>query len=124
MKIVRKEDAETFKYADTSSVLEYSIALNEKNVDFCINSINGRYPMEGYASNQECEEMCYILDGEGTIYKFNDKPINFKKEDIIYINKKDIYYWMGNFKVILMCTPAWSKEQCKLYSESDLKEIK
>ena len=42
MKIVKKENAKHFKYADTSSVLEYSIDLNEKNMDFCINTITGR----------------------------------------------------------------------------------
>lgn len=115
MKIVRKEDAEVFKYADTSNVLEYSLALNEKNMDFCINSINGRYPMEGYASNTVCEELCYVLDGSGKIYRLNDDAIEFKKEDIIHINKGEIYYWEGNFKVILVCTPAWSKDQCLLY---------
>ena len=36
MKIIKKENAEEFIYADTSKVLEYSIALNEKNLDFCI----------------------------------------------------------------------------------------
>ncbi len=30
MKIVKQENAEKFRYADTSSVLEYGIALNEK----------------------------------------------------------------------------------------------
>lgn len=44
MKIVKKEKAKRFKYSETSSVLEYSIDLNEKNLDFCINTITGRYP--------------------------------------------------------------------------------
>ena len=111
MKIIKEKDAEKFNYADTSSVLEYGIALNEKNMDFCTNKITGRYPMEGYCSNLEVEELCYILEGE---------PIDFKKGDIIFINKKDIYYWNGNFKLAIVCSPAWSKEQCKLYSEEDL----
>lgn len=121
MKIVREKDAEKFEYANTSSVLEYGIALNEKNMDFCTNKINGRYPTEGYCSNLECEELCYILEGEGTIYKRDSKPINFEKGDIIFINKQDIYYWNGDFKLAIVCTPAWSKEQCKLYSEEDFK---
>lgn len=53
MKIVKKENAKHFKYADTSSVLEYSIDLNERNLDFCINTITGRYPEKGYCSNLE-----------------------------------------------------------------------
>ena len=121
MKIVREKDAEKFEYANTSSVLEYGIALNEKNMDFCTNKINGRYPTEGYCSNLECEELCYILEGEGTIYKRDSKPNKIKKGDIIFINKQDIYYWNGDFKLAIVCTPAWSKEQCKLYSEEDFK---
>ena len=61
MKIVKEKQAKKFKYADIRSVLEYSIDLNEKNLDFCINEINGRYPEKGYCSNLECEELCYIL---------------------------------------------------------------
>ena len=117
MKIVKKENAKYFKYANTSSVLEYSIELDEKNLDFCINTITGRYPSKGYCSNLECEELCYILDGDGTIYKKDDESINFRSGDIIFINKKDIYYWNGNFKLAIVCTPAWSKEQCKLYDK-------
>lgn len=116
MKLVKKEQAKLFDYANTSSVLEYSIDLNEKNLDFCINSINGRYPESGYCSNLECEELCHILKGSGTIFK-RDNKLDFKAGDIIFINKKDIYYWEGNFKVAIVCTPAWSKEQCKLYNE-------
>ena len=83
MKIIKEEKAEKFNYADTSSVLEYGIALNEKNMDFCINKITGRYPMKGYCSNLEFEELCYILDGKGTIYKHDGESKSFKKGDIL-----------------------------------------
>lgn len=119
MKIIKEENAEKFNYADTSSVLEYGIALNEKNMDFCTNKINGRYHIEGYCSNLEVEELCYVLEGKGTIYKRESESIDFKRGDIIFINKKDIYYWNGIFKLAIVCSPAWSKEQCKLYSEED-----
>lgn len=48
MKIVKEEQAKKLKYEDASSVLDYSIDFNEKNMDFCINAINGRYPEKGY----------------------------------------------------------------------------
>ena len=117
MKIVTEKQAKKFKYANTSSVLDYSMDLNEKNLDFCINTITGRYPEKGYCSNLECEEICYILNGSGEIHKKDDKTIQFSKGDIIFINKKDIYYWNGNFEIAIVCTPAWSKEQCKLIDE-------
>lgn len=114
-------DAERTKYADTSTVIDYSNKLNERSLDFCTNRITGRYPMEGYCSNTEVDELCFVLDGSGAIFKFSSEPINFEKGDVIFISKGDIYYWLGNFKAALICTPAWSKEQCKLYSEADLK---
>lgn len=36
MKIIKEKDAEKFNYADTSSVLEYGIALNEKTWIFVL----------------------------------------------------------------------------------------
>ena len=116
MKIIRKEDAEIFKNSDTSSLLEYSIKLNEKNIDFCINNITGRYPEKGYCSNEECQELCYIFEGNGNVNK-KDEKISFKQGDVIFIDKKEIYYWEGNCKIIMICTPAWNKEQCKLYDQ-------
>lgn len=117
MKIAKERDAEKSEYASTSSVLDYSMVLNEKNIDFCINTITGRYPTEGYYSNLECEELCYILEGRGSISKKENEPIKFEKGDIIYIDKKEIYFWNGNFKLAVVCTPAWTREQCKLYAE-------
>lgn len=117
MKIVKLEEAEIMKNSDTSELLEYSIKLDEKDLDFCINTIRGRYPEKGFCSNQECQELCYVLEGEGAFYKKDSEPVQFKKGDIIYINKKDIYYWNGNFKVSIVCTPAWTMEQCKFYKD-------
>ena len=114
MKIVRQGDAEILKNCDTSSLLEYSIKLNEKNIDFCINTITGRYPQKGYCTNEVCQEICYILEGSGSINKKNG-VINFKQGDVIFIDKKDIYFWHGACKIIMICTPAWYKEQCKLF---------
>ena len=116
MKKVSSEQAKILKNSDTSSLLEYSIQLNDKNIDFCINTITGRYPEKGYCSNEECKEICYILEGTGTINKQNE-VVDFKQGDVILIDKKEIYYWNGNCKIIMICTPAWYKEQCKLFDK-------
>lgn len=46
MKIVKSSDAQIIKNSDTSKLLEYSIGLNDKDIDFCINTISGRYPQK------------------------------------------------------------------------------
>ena len=113
MKIVKKENAQVFKNSDTSQLLEYSIELNNKDIDFCINTISGRYPEKGYCTNKKCKELCYILEGTGTSNKQNER-ISFEQGDVILIDKEEIYYWDGNCKIIMICTPAWYKEQCEL----------
>ena len=113
MKIVKKEEADILKNSDTSSLLEYSIKLNEKNIDLCINTISGRYPEKGYCTNKVCQEICYILEGKGSINK-KDEVIDFKAGDVIFIDKNDIYFWNGECKMIAVCTPAWYKGQCEL----------
>jgi len=57
--------------------------------------------------------ICYILEGKRTLTK-KEESINFEKGDVILIEKEEIYYWNGNCKIIMICTPDWYKEQCKL----------
>lgn len=116
MKRIRKSQAKTIQNASTSFLLEYSIALGEKDLDFCINTITGRYPMQGFCTNLECSEICYILEGSGTITMKNE-TISFSKGDVIFIDKGDIYFWNGDCKIIMVCSPAWYKEQCELLEE-------
>ena len=60
--------------------------------------------------------MCYILEGDGTIHKRN-QSIDFEQGDVVLIDKKDEYFWEGNCKIIMVCSPAWYKEQCKLLDQ-------
>lgn len=113
MKFVKKEEAEIIVNSNTSHLIEYSKRLNDKEMDLCINTIKGRYPETGYCSNLKCKEMCYILAGNGTINK-KDESINFKQGDVILIGKEEVYFWEGNCQIIMVCNPAWFKEQCKL----------
>lgn len=119
MKIVKKEDAKTIKNSDTSWLEEYSIDLADKDIDFAINHINGRYPESGFCTNQECKELVYVLDGFGTLQKRNDS-ISFSKGDVLLIDKKEVYFWKGECQIIMICIPAWYPEQCKLLREEDV----
>ena len=48
--------------------------------------------------------ICYILEGKRTLTK-KEESINFEKGDVILIEKEEIYYWNGNCKIIMICTP-------------------
>ena len=111
MKIIKHEDAEQGTNLDNCKTIEYS--FGDKDIDLGVAVITGRYPEKGYCTNEECQELCYVLEGEGTINR-KDETINFKQGDVIFIEKKDVYFWNGNCKLALVCNPAWSKDQCKL----------
>ncbi len=113
MKIVKKENSEKIINSDTSFIFEYSKLLKDKDLDFCINTIKGRYPEMGYCSNLKCKELAYILKGTGKINK-KDNSIEFKQGDLILIDKKEVYFWEGDCQIIMVCNPAWYKEQCRI----------
>ena len=113
MKIVKCNDAQPITNSKTSKLLKYAVALKDKDIDLCINTICGRYPEKGYCTNEKCKELCYILEGQGTFNK-KDERIDFEQGDVILIDKEEIYFWNGNCKIIMICTPAWYKQQCKL----------
>lgn len=70
MKIVKSSDAQIIKNSDISKLLEYSIGLNDKDVDFCINTISGRYPEKGYCTNENCKKfVIYYMEMELLIKK-------------------------------------------------------
>ena len=54
MKVVKKNETKNIRNSDTSKLLEYSIGLKDKDIDFCINTISGRYPEIGYCTNEKC----------------------------------------------------------------------
>ncbi len=116
MKLVNREKAVTIQNSDTSSLLEYSLELNDPEIDFAINTIQERYPQMGYCTNKKCKELAYILEGRGKICKRDDE-FQFQQGDVILIEREEVYFWEGNCKIIMVCTPAWYKEQCKLIEE-------
>jgi mannose-6-phosphate isomerase-like protein (cupin superfamily) len=110
MKLVKREDARRIKITDNCTAVEYRI--DDKDIDCSIGEINGRYPDKGYCVNEECKELIYVLKGSGTLNK-KDEVIHFDEGDSILIDKGEVYYWEGNFTVLMPCVPAWYPEQHK-----------
>ena len=113
MKHVSKENALVIKNSDTSSLLEYSVALSDRDIDFAINNIDGRYPERGYCTNKVCKELVYVLSGDGSLNK-QEESVSFRQGDLLLIEAGEVYYWEGHCELIMSCTPAWYKEHCEL----------
>ena len=59
MKLIKKEQAEILKNSDTSSLLEYSIALDEKDLDFCIQRFCPNVEILNYEINFDIIIECF-----------------------------------------------------------------
>ena len=78
--------------------------------------LSGRFPDEGYCVNEECKELIYVIEGNGTLNK-KDEKIEFSKGDIVLIDKGELYYWDAHCTIAMPCTPAWYPEQHKYVKE-------
>ena len=54
------------------------------------------------------------MSGSGTLeVKGKEEIIEFKKSDVILLDKNECYAFEGKFEALVPCTPAWTGEQHK-----------
>lgn len=111
MKLVKLEQAQEFSNSDKCKGLEYP--LEDTDINFSIAKIQGRYPDSSYCVNEVCKELIYVIEGNGSLNK-KDEKIEFKKGDVILIEKGEVYFWNAHCTIAISCTPAWYSEQHKL----------
>lgn len=125
MKIVKYKAALKFSNSKYCTGIEYP--TEDKEIDFSIATIKGRYPDKGYCVNTECKELIYVIDGTGTLYKKTgtlykkEEEISFEKGDVILIDRKEMYYWESFCTIAMACTPAWYPEQHQLIEIDKIK---
>lgn len=54
--------------------------------------------------------MAHVLEGEGILW-VDGKTYPLKKDDVVLIDVGEKYYWEGNMKLGVPCSPAWYPEQ-------------
>jgi len=111
MKIVKFGEAQ--KFSNSDKCIGYEYELNDKDINCATAIISGRYPDSGYCYNENCKELIYVIQGTGIIKIKDKESISFKEKDVILINKGEIYYWSGDFMIVMPCIPAWYPEQHK-----------
>ena len=110
MQIVKKSQRKEFKNSEYCIAFEYPI--NDKDINGAIIKLNGRYPDPGFAINEICKEMAYVVEGNGKIV-IEEKEYLISQGDLVLINPGEKYYWQGNMELFMPCTPAWTPEQHK-----------
>ena len=101
------KDAELFE-GPTNKTYEYNI--EDKDINYCIVDIDGRFPKEKWAVNRKCKEMAHILSGSG-ILVVEGVEYQLKQDDVVLIDINEKYYWQGKMRLGIPCAPAWYPEQ-------------
>ncbi len=92
------------------TVAEYP--CDDATINIAQVKLSARYPLTGWALNQECKEVCYIIEGKGSI-TFEYETIDLTEGDVLMIDKNEKYFWNGNMSMVIASTPAWYPEQHK-----------
>ena len=86
--------------------------MEDKNINGAVIKLSGRYPDKGWAVNEICKEMGYIISGSGKLV-VEDKEYELTAGDLVLINPGEKFYWQGDMEIFMPCAPAWSPNQYK-----------
>jgi mannose-6-phosphate isomerase-like protein (cupin superfamily) len=108
MKIARKNQVIERKNSDICIVTEYPML--DKDLDFAIVGISGRYPESQRAVNTVCKEIVYVQQGTGKVI-VNGIDYKLNMGDIVLIEAGEKFYWEGDMTLNIACHPAFSIDQ-------------
>lgn len=83
MKVCLKADRKIKQPSSNCTVTEYPL-LGEKNIDFAIATLSGRYPENGFVINTLSKELAYVSEGVGKLV-IEGKTIELKSGDVLLI---------------------------------------
>lgn len=114
---VKFQDTELFDKSTVSSskmVHEYNTAKQQlQAVDVAYTKVKGAYPSgdKRYAANDVCTMNYYILSGTATLVTELGASYSLEPRDVLQLPPKTWYRIEGEFEALMVCSPAWYKEQ-------------
>lgn len=89
MQLIKKAETNTVTPSWSTTIREY--LMDERAISGAVTEITGRYPEEGFAINELCKELVYILSGSGAIVTQSGE-MTFAPGDIIFIDKDELHH--------------------------------
>ena len=108
MKHMPQSQAEVF-HNDAVTAWEYAIPDAKLNVARI--KIEGRYPKDGFTSNQVVDSIVHIISGNGILGSHGRPPIKLNEHDQIHLAAGDSYFFEGTMQILYSATPPWTPEQ-------------
>ncbi|HEU4965922.1 MAG TPA: hypothetical protein VFT53_00385 [Candidatus Saccharimonadales bacterium] len=98
----------------TKIVHEYNSAAHPlEAVDVALTTVSGTYPATGWAANEVCSMIYYILHGTAVLTSEDGQTFALEPRDALLLLPKTWYTITGDFEALMVCAPAWYKEQSR-----------
>lgn len=110
MKLVLSSQTKAHKNSESCTAIEYP--MGDKDINGAVVKLTGRYPAEGRVMNTKCKELCYVVEGSGTVV-VDGQENQLHQGDSILIEPGEAYFWEGQMTMYIPCSPAWYPEQHK-----------
>jgi len=108
--IIKKKDRKRLE--NSPNCIAYEYPLGDKDINVTFIEIEGRYPDKGYVSNEAVKEIVFVVEGKGKIV-IEKEEHEVEEGDAVLILPKKRYFFNGNFKLLVPCSPTWYPEQHK-----------
>jgi mannose-6-phosphate isomerase-like protein (cupin superfamily) len=108
MKVAKASQAQEFKNSPACTAIEYP--LGDNDINGAVIKLNGRYPENGYVTNEVCKEMAYVIEGNGVLVTDTDSQ-QLHQGDVLLLLPGETYYFEGQLTMFMPCTPAWYPAQ-------------
>ena len=110
--LIKKESTTSKQNSPGCTVNEHDHPTN--NLSLATSTINGRYPEQKRVTNLECEEICYVISGSGTIQSYKG-TFEITEGDSYHFKIGEKYSIEGNnLKLVLINAPKWRLDQHKV----------
>jgi mannose-6-phosphate isomerase-like protein (cupin superfamily) len=111
MKFVSSRETKHFASSTVCEAIEYP--LSDKNINATVIKLSGKYPDKGWAVNEKCKELVYVIKGHGKLIT-ETNSVDLSEKDVVLIEANEKYMWEGNLELFMPSTPAWYPEQHKI----------
>jgi len=110
--LIKSSDTRKKENCKGCTVWEHDHPTN--NLSLATSLIDGRYPEQKRVTNLECEEICYVISGTGTIH--SDKgTFEIAEGDSYHFEIGEKYAIEGDkLYLVLINAPKWKLDQHKI----------
>lgn len=109
MEYIPKTDSKRYENSSSCTALEYDFE-NESDINSAVIELEGRYPDNGFAINDVCKEIIYIIEGRGYVMN-GTRRIDVEQGGMVRIIPGNKYFFDGSMRLLIASSPAWYPAQ-------------